>query len=58
MIYARAHDRTVAEDYYAAMTEFEASLNLPVKADDGAPLALAHLVADAIVGSRQPIGRT
>jgi hypothetical protein len=28
MIYARVHDRTVAEDYYAAMAQIEKSLDL------------------------------
>jgi hypothetical protein len=28
MIYARVHDRTVAEDYYAAMAEIEKNLDL------------------------------
>jgi hypothetical protein len=36
MIYARVHDRTVAEDYYAAMAQIEKSLDL---AGEQAPVA-------------------
>jgi len=31
MIYVRVHDRTVAEDYYAAMAQIEKSLDLAVE---------------------------
>jgi integrase len=34
MIYARVHDRTVAEDYYAAMAQIEKRLALTAKTDD------------------------
>lgn len=33
MIYARVHDRTVAEDYYAAMTHIEKRLDLSTETD-------------------------
>lgn len=33
MIYARVHDRTVAEDYYAAMTSIEKRLDLTTETD-------------------------
>jgi len=33
MIYARVHDRTVAEDYYAAMTHIEQRLDLSTETD-------------------------
>ena len=35
MIYARVHDRTVAEDYYVAMDQIERQLNLVPEANDG-----------------------
>jgi len=34
MIYTRVHDRTVAEDYYAAMEQIESHLDLVPEADD------------------------
>jgi integrase len=37
LIYARVHDQTVSDDYYAAMTRIETSLNLSVEADAGEP---------------------
>jgi hypothetical protein len=36
MIYARAHDRTVAGDYYAAMAQIEKRLDLRLSAADDA----------------------
>lgn len=36
MIYARVHDRTVAEDYYAAMAEIEKRMDLADGADSPA----------------------
>ena len=40
MIYARVHDRAVAEDYYAAMAEIEKSMN-PTPEPDGPDASLA-----------------
>jgi hypothetical protein len=33
MLYARVHDRTVAEDYYAAMAQIEKDLDLTAETD-------------------------
>jgi hypothetical protein len=39
MIYARVHDQTVADDYYAAMQQIEKSLSLPsTQKDTSAPI--------------------
>jgi site-specific recombinase XerD len=37
MVYARVHDRTVAQDYYAAMEEVEKRLDLATSPDDSLP---------------------
>jgi hypothetical protein len=34
MIYARVHDRTVAEDYYAAMEQVEKRMDMAQQAED------------------------
>ena len=34
MVYARVHDRTVAEDYYAAMAQVENRLTLTIEAGE------------------------
>jgi site-specific recombinase XerD len=39
MIYARVHDHTVAEDYYAAMARIEKSLALTSEADTAEPVS-------------------
>ncbi len=51
MIYARVHDRTVAEDYYAAMAQIEKSLDLAAGqapaagiGDAGAPMSAGERV--------------
>jgi integrase len=39
LVYARVHDQTVSEDYYAAMTRIEKALNLTAETDNpGEPL--------------------
>jgi len=56
MIYARVHNRTVAEDYYAAMGHIEGRLNLAPD-DRQAPDQLLNLLdrlqADPLTGSQQ-----
>jgi hypothetical protein len=37
MVYARVHDRTVAQDYYAAMAEIEKSLTIDREIETSAP---------------------
>lgn len=44
MIYARIHDRTVARDYYAAMTGIEARLDLFPEGEPPAPTQLLSLI--------------
>jgi hypothetical protein len=38
MVYARVHDQTVADDYYAAMREVEKRLDLPAQKEVSAPI--------------------
>jgi hypothetical protein len=45
MIYARVHDQTVADDYYAAMQQIEKSLSLPsTQKDASAPMGESERV--------------
>ncbi len=61
MIYARAHDRTVAEDYYGAMKRIEQELDLAglpttngngrvSEAERSQLLAVADRLADPLLG--------
>lgn len=58
MIYARAHDRTVAEDYFKAMEKVEQQLALPLNSLEQPPsanelLALVDALFESVLNSTQ-----
>jgi len=55
MIYARVHDRTVVEDYYAVMERIKQGLLVPVERDVDSPPEGNHTDATMIGSEREQL---